>query len=75
VLKCGLQFVPHAFGDVTVDAAHARNFMAHAFRFQDLRDAVLVHPRLVTVPKAVCCEARQYGQPRRKRHIGSGLLA
>jgi hypothetical protein len=49
--------------------------MAHPLRLQDLRDAVLVHPRLVTVPKAVRCEPRQDRQPRRRCHIGSGLLA
>jgi hypothetical protein len=33
LLEGSLRFVPHATGDVTVDAAHAGDLMAHPFDF------------------------------------------
>jgi len=51
LLERGLKFVPHACRHMIVDAAHTRNLVAHPFRLQDFRDAVLVHLCLVA-PRA-----------------------
>src|SRR4051794_34692169 len=47
-----------------VQAAHARYLVAEAQLGENLRNAVLHHPRLVAVPEAVRCQSGLDGQPR-----------
>ena len=39
----------HARRDVAVNASHARHLVAHPFRLEDVPDAQIVKPGLVTV--------------------------
>ncbi len=39
----------HARRDVAVDASHARHLMAHPFGLEDVSDAEIVKPGLVTM--------------------------
>jgi hypothetical protein len=62
-LQGSFQVSPHGRAYVPVNAVHAWHFVAHPLSLQDFRDAVLIHPDLKTVPKAVRRYAAKYRQP------------
>jgi hypothetical protein len=73
-LESSLEIDAHSRAHVPVDTVHSRHLVAHPFGFQNLRDAVLIHPNLKTVPKAVRRYAPKHRQPRGYGHVLSGLL-
>jgi hypothetical protein len=48
-LERGLEVVAHTVGGVGIEAAHAWHLVAETLLGEDLRDAILSHPGLVTV--------------------------
>ena len=56
-LQGRLQVDAHLVGDVRVRASYALYLMSQADLGQDLGDPVLDHPCLVTMTKAVWCQA------------------
>jgi hypothetical protein len=59
---------------VGVCAAHTGNLVAHPLRLQDVRDARVVQPWLMTMAEPVRCQARLQLQLARERDVlASGL--
>jgi hypothetical protein len=63
LLQSSRELGPHPGRDVAVDAAHAGHLVSHALGLQDVPDADLVQPCLVTVPQAVRCQPGPQRQP------------
>jgi hypothetical protein len=73
VLPASLQdlpeFVAHPVGGVGVEPAHSRYFVAEALLGEDLGDAILGHPGLVTVPEPVRGQAGLDRKPAAERSV------
>src|SRR6516225_5182706 len=71
---CG-QLVTHPRRGVGVQAAHPGHLVPEPLLGQDLGNAVLSHPCLVAVPKAVRRQPVLDRQPAGQRRVAGGLLA
>jgi len=62
-LRAVPEFGAHPRRDVAVDATHSRYFVAHAFGLEDVPDAKVIKPCLVTVAQPARSQAGAQRQP------------
>jgi hypothetical protein len=74
-LQSGFQVSAHGRAHVPVDTVHSWHLVAHPLGLQDFGDAVLIHPNLETVAKAVGRYPPEHRQPGRYGHVLSRLLS